>query len=133
MAGYRTQGFGRTPQRRPHRVYVVSHPAHDPGEDRRLRSLRAVAALRVTVDDCAEVWVNDAIPGRSGIHAWPASAAPYRRRDLTDIATVLSSLATHWKRNKKKTGPRGFIVPAGPPTKRDAPLFSRPGAGGHGC
>jgi hypothetical protein len=30
------------------------------------------------------------------------SAAPYRRRDLTDLATVLSNLATYWKRNKKK-------------------------------
>ena len=77
--------------------------------------------------------VNGAIPGRSGIHARPASAATYRRRDLTDIATVLSSLATHWKRNKKKNRAEGLIVPAGPPTKRDAPLFSRPGAGGHGC
>jgi hypothetical protein len=26
-----------------------------------------------------------------------------------------------------------IAFPAGPPTKRDAPLFSRPGAGGHGC
>ena len=35
------------------------------------------------------------------------SAAPYRRRDLTDLATVLSNLATYWKRNKKKIRAEG--------------------------
>jgi hypothetical protein len=35
------------------------------------------------------------------------SAAPYRRRDLTDLATVLSNLATYSKRNKKKIRAKG--------------------------
>jgi hypothetical protein len=35
------------------------------------------------------------------------SAAPYRRRDLTDLAAVLSDLATYWKRNKKKIRAEG--------------------------
>src|SRR5262249_33476123 len=82
----------------------------------------AVAVLRVTVDDYAEVWVNGAILGRSE-YSRPASVG--RALSPSGFDGYRHCLEAAWRSTgsatRKKSGPRA------------APLCSRPRTGGHGC